>query len=67
MQVAYSALREPLKVVKPKTLSPDEERALKRLKIREARDIEIAIAEHPEELKEIRQYEPGWMPEIRVK
>jgi hypothetical protein len=67
MQVAYSALKEPPRVVKAKRLSPNEERALKRLKIREARDVEKAIAEHPKEIKEIRKYKPGWMPEIRVK
>ena len=62
LQVVHSTFRQPLISVKPKRVNPDEARAMRRLQIRERRDEQIAIAEHLNEVKEIREYQAGWMP-----
>ena len=60
MKIVYSSFRSPYK--KTKTHIEDEERALKRLAIRQERDRAKAIQDFPNEVAEIREYYPGWMP-----
>lgn len=67
MQVVHSIFREPPIALKPKRLNPDDERASKRLAIRQERDRAIALAEFQNEVKEIREYIPGWMPGQSIK
>lgn len=67
MQVVHSIFREPPIAIKRKRLNPDDERASRRLAIRQERDRAIAIAEFSNEVKEIREYIPGWMPGQSIK
>lgn len=67
MVLVHSAIRQPLMTVKSKTVNPDEARALNRLQQREQRDEQIAIAENLNAVKEIREYQAGWMPGQKIK
>lgn len=68
MHVAHSLYREPqVRVVRPKRLTPDQERAEVRLAQRRERDRVNAMIEFEKEVAEIREYQPDWMPGDEIK
>lgn len=68
MHVAHSLYREPaVRVVMTKRLTPDQERAEIRLAQRMEKDKANALIEFSTEVKEIREYQPDWMPGDKIK